>query len=369
MADLKISQLTAQATFGTISDLLVIVNSGVTKKITYENLFNSIPDNVFRIARNGISSAGIVFDLSAIPVLTQRTLSVIDASGTLMLTNGTLISGAKILIGSDATGDIYYNGGAGTITKLSAGAAGKFLMYNGVGAAPIVSTLVLPNAVSANNVLYATSANTIGSSANLTYASSTLKSINSAGACFLAETNQSSTSLTSTFGCFNSHNTNTTTGSYTEYQFYNGGTQRAIVFSRNTGVSTYGVWGVAVLTNSSTGLEHFVLTGQSASNDILANLRGMFYIGDATTTPTAFLHIKAGTTGAAQIRLTAGVAPASPNDGDIYYIDTNDRFMVRKNTLDSEILSASAVTTEALTSDTSLTITYNGITYKLLAKV
>lgn len=86
------------------------------------------------------------------------------------------------------------------------------------------------------------------------------------------------------------------------------------------------------------------------------------------TTPTAFMDIAAGVAGNAQIRLRAGVAPSSPNDGDFYYVDTNDRFMVRKNTLDSEILSASAVTTEAVASDTTLTITYNGTTYKLLAR-
>ena len=56
------------------------------------------------------------------------------------------------------------------------------------------------------------------------------------------------------------------------------------------------------------------------------------------------------------------------DDGDIWYENTNDRLMFRKNATSSEILSASAVTTEAVTSDTTLTITYNGVAYKLLAK-
>ena len=85
------------------------------------------------------------------------------------------------------------------------------------------------------------------------------------------------------------------------------------------------------------------------------------------TTYSAFVDVAAGTTANAQIRLTAGVAPTTPNDGDIYYVNTNDRLMFRKNTLDAEIISASAVTTESVTSDTTLTVTYNGTTYRLLA--
>lgn len=93
------------------------------------------------------------------------------------------------------------------------------------------------------------------------------------------------------------------------------------------------------------------------------------YIGlQGITSPTAFLHLAAGTTAAASMKITPGVAPSSPNDGDVYYIDTNDRLMFYKNATASEIISASAVTTEAQTSDTTLTITYNGTTYKLLAK-
>jgi len=85
------------------------------------------------------------------------------------------------------------------------------------------------------------------------------------------------------------------------------------------------------------------------------------FIGGKTMFP-------AGTTGYAPLNLAPGVAPTSPVDGDVYYINTNDRFMVRKNATDSEIISASAVTTEAIVSDTSITVTFNGVTYKLLAR-
>lgn len=98
-----------------------------------------------------------------------------------------------------------------------------------------------------------------------------------------------------------------------------------------------------------------------------AHFQDKIHIGSSGVAPTAFLEITAGTTGNAQINLNPGVAPSSPVDGDIYYVNTNDRLMFRKNATDSEILSASAVTTETVVSDTTLTITYNGTTYKLLA--
>ena len=140
---------------------------------------------------------------------------------------------------------------------------------------------------------------------------------------------------------------------------------------------TYGFVGASTLTDAYT----FYVDGapvQGTNATITRRWAGAFggnvaisgntYHGALNVAPTAFVHIAAGTTSVAQIRLAAGVAPSSPNDGDVYYVDTNDRFMVRKGSLDSEIISASAVTTEVQVSDTTLTVTYNGTTYKLLVK-
>lgn len=91
-------------------------------------------------------------------------------------------------------------------------------------------------------------------------------------------------------------------------------------------------------------------------------------VGLGSSAATSFVDITASTSSIAQLRLRAGVAVSSPNDGEIWYENTNDRLMFEKNTTACEILSASAVTTETVTSDTTLTITYNGTTYKVLAK-
>lgn len=130
-----------------------------------------------------------------------------------------------------------------------------------------------------------------------------------------------------------------------------------------TDAYTVAIGGAPVAGTNATITRSWALAVQSGNTQ----LAGSNYLGATGVAPTAFAHIAAGTTAQAQIRLTPGVAPTTPNDGDVYYIDTNDRFMVRKNTLDSEIISASAVTTELVVSDTTLTITYNGVTYKLLA--
>lgn len=49
------------------------------------------------------------------------------------------------------------------------GSAGSYFRSSGSGAAPVWSTLILPNAATANRLVYATSSNTWGESADLTY--------------------------------------------------------------------------------------------------------------------------------------------------------------------------------------------------------
>lgn len=110
-----------------------------------------------------------------------------------------------------------------------------------------------------------------------------------------------------------------------------------------------------------------ILGGTSGTTGI--NIHQDGFIGIRTSgVNTTNLLLAASTANVSHLRLAPGVAPSSPVDGDIYYINTNDRLMFRKNTLDSEVISASAVTTEVAVTDTTLTVTYNGTTYKLLAK-
>lgn len=63
-----------------------------------------------------------------------------------------------------------------------------------------------------------------------------------------------------------------------------------------------------------------ILNGTSIHT--LMKVNGKSYFG-ANATPGAFVDIAAGTTAEAQIRLRAGVAPSSPNDGDIWFDGTD----------------------------------------------
>jgi len=82
---------------------------------------------------------------------------------------------------------------------------------------------------------------------------------------------------------------------------------------------------------------------------------------------TGSLVLAAGTTAGAPLNITAGVAPSSPVDGDIWYVNTNDRLMFRRGSTSAEILSVSAVTTETVTADRTLTVAFDGNVYKLEA--
>lgn len=85
--------------------------------------------------------------------------------------------------------------------------------------------------------------------------------------------------------------------------------------------------------------------------------------------PTAVWHVKAGAAAAnsAPVKLTAGTNLTTPETGALEYNGTN-LFFTRSGTTREGLLSASAVTTEALVSDTSVTVNINGTTYKLLAR-
>lgn len=65
-----------------------------------------------------------------------------------------------------------------------------------------------------------------------------------------------------------------------------------------------------------------VLTLQSGGNIFIVN---QCFVG-GTTTPTAFIHIAAGTTAKAQIRFNDSTAPTAPNKGDMWFDGTNLKF-------------------------------------------
>lgn len=68
---------------------------------------------------------------SAFTAVAAPSSTVVGISDTQTLTNKTLGTGSKILLGSDATGDIYYNSGSGTLARLGIGSEGEVLQVIG----------------------------------------------------------------------------------------------------------------------------------------------------------------------------------------------------------------------------------------------
>lgn len=70
-------------------------------------------------AKVGINSSAVTTTIDyKLSGVTGSDLAV-SKTGTEIITNKTLSTGTKVLLGSDATGDIYYNGGSGVLTRLA----------------------------------------------------------------------------------------------------------------------------------------------------------------------------------------------------------------------------------------------------------
>lgn len=78
---------------------------------------------------------------------------------TLTGTTTATISGTSTGISGGTSGCLWYNTATNTTTKLDIGSAGKLL--RSTGTAPTWSTLTIPDTISANNILFASSANTL----------------------------------------------------------------------------------------------------------------------------------------------------------------------------------------------------------------
>lgn len=94
-----------------------------------------------------------------------------------------------------------------------------------------------------------------------------------------------------------------------------------------------------------------------------------FAASGAPSSITAMLHLPAGTASAntAPLKFTSGTNLTTGEAGAMEYNGTN-LFFTRSGTTRENIICASAVTTEVVVSDTTVTINVNGTTYKLLAK-
>jgi hypothetical protein len=141
MANQKISQLNSltKSTVDT-ADVLPIVDSSVneTKKITYQELIQPRDSN-FRIAGSSDSTKLVAFEVDGLTTGTTRTLTVPNASTTIVgtdatqtLTNKTLTA-PQVNFGSDARGDLITRNEAGVTVRLPIGTSGQILQAGASG--------------------------------------------------------------------------------------------------------------------------------------------------------------------------------------------------------------------------------------------
>jgi hypothetical protein len=112
----------------------------------------------------------------------------------------------------------------------------------------------------------------------------------------------------------------------------------------------------------------FQMSNSAPTSSFIITSTGNVGFG-AGTTPSAVLHLKAGTATAstAPLKFTAGTNLTTAENGAMEYNGTN-LFFTRAGAVREGVLTQSAVTTEVLVSDTSVTVNIGGTTYKLLAK-
>ncbi len=92
-------------------------------------------------------------------------------------------------------------------------------------------------------------------------------------------------------------------------------------------------------------------------------------VGVGAAVPTAWLHLKAGAAApnSAPLKFTSGTHLTTAEAGAMEYNGTN-LFFTRAGATREGVLTQSAVTTESVVSDTTVTVNINGVTYKLLAR-
>ena len=120
-ANSTISNLTEKTTLQGSDTLVIVDNQGTptTKKITVTNATSSMKAyNDLQYSPLFSTSAGLASILSD---------EIGTSGGFVRGTGATLTNPSFDVAGTDATGDIYYNGGSGLLTRLAPGTNGEYL--------------------------------------------------------------------------------------------------------------------------------------------------------------------------------------------------------------------------------------------------
>lgn len=281
---------------------------------------------------------------------------------------------SSIMPATFAVGDILYASTTGVLSRLASVDVGSYLRSGGTNTAPLWSTLKLPNSATAKRVVYATSSNTYGESANMTFDGNQLLIGGSAAVVSTDVANffRNQNASTSIWCLNNTNNTAAQAGYFVSAD--NASTSGSVRMLSSSFTPSGPLIGgsFAIVTNSSVGMQ----LGTVSNTGILLWTNNT-NIGRFTSTgrlgigvdPTALIHLKAGTSSAntAPLKFTSGTNLTTAEAGAMEY-NGADLFFTKSGTTRGNVIVATAVTTETVVSDTTLTVTYNGTTYKMLVK-
>jgi hypothetical protein len=154
-ASQTISSLTAGTSLDDADTMAYVDNSGTptTKKITWGNATSTLKTFYDTIYSPIFSTSAGFFAL--ISDETGSSGGVVRATSP-TITTATLSAPTLDVAGSDATGDLYYNGGSGLLTRLPIGANQKYLMASTTGLAEWSSDYILTNPQTSSSTFTAT---------------------------------------------------------------------------------------------------------------------------------------------------------------------------------------------------------------------
>jgi len=309
----------------------------------------------------------------------QTSITTLGTITTGTLSTGAVIGGVTMTLGSDATGDMYYRSSGGVLTRSSIGSRGQIFQVGASSVPQWNSNILDTNGNTLVGLTTVSSAVNFWNVSNAATGNSPILSTPNSGAgtdqvgiggqidLGLGTGAGNSGRLIFTTGGIS------TTGSTVQTRFNLlqvanlNSTNSAILLnqpSNNFSISS-------TLYNFIQGNTGLFINSPIAATSMVFRINNATFLTGTTSALTlssgVVMTLAAGTTTSAPLLFTSGTNRTTAAAGSMEYNGTN-LFFTRVGTTREGVLTQSAVTTEVLVSDTSVTVNINGTTYKLLAR-
>lgn len=342
--------------FDTINDGYVLQSGGAGRLLLGDGTWLPVSTNGFVLTlAAGVptwaANAGMTNPMTSIGDLIQGTTAGAPvrlasvAVGSFLRSGGVTTASAwstTVWTNSATTGDLLYASASNTYSNLADVAAGSYLRSGGVNTAPLWSTVTLPNSAVVGDLLSVSATNVY---ANIT-AVATGQVLISAGAATLPAWSNTVTLTGNVNGLFTPlslTNSNAGSSAYTIINFGNNSGVAQVYLAMNSsantnyaGASSFNIFNQAA---APIGIGVGGAIQMKIGNTGLFNFSTKAFIGSISTTPTALLHLAAGTATAATapLKLTSGTNMTTAEPGAFEFNGTN-LFFTRAGTVREGVL-------------------------------